>query len=124
MYEIMIQDEFASAHSLREYQGQCENLHGHNWTVHVFVRGEALNRQGLLIDFREVRAHVKTITEKLDHTSLNDIPPFDRENPTSENIARYIFDALSQKIHPPLSVSKVTVWESTSSCASYFCSES
>ena len=116
MYEIMIEDYFSSAHNLREYQGNCEKLHGHNWKVQVFVKGEKLDKLGILVDFRELKKEVKNILQKLDHIYLNELPFFKNINPTTENIAKFIFDILKEKIN----ISKISVWESENCCATYF----
>ncbi len=121
MYELKIVSSFAAAHQLRGFKGGCENLHGHNWNVEVFVSGEDLGQDGLLIDFREIKEKTVMLMDKLDHKFLNELDPFVELNPSSENIARYIFEALTQELNNEiLRVSKVTVWESDNACASYF----
>jgi len=121
MYEVKILTEFSAAHQLREFRGNCEKLHGHNWKIEICVVGEQLDRTGLLIDFRVVKNHTKTILSNLDHSFLNDFAPFKDVNPSSELIAKYIFDELSKLINSPsITVSRVSAWESDSSRASYF----
>jgi len=117
VYELLIEDSFDAAHALRGYDGPCENLHGHTWKVQVFLHGKHLNKIGLLQDFKVLKKHLKEILDKFDHKFLNDIAPFNKENPSSENLAKVIFEEMKRKIR---GVSKVTVWESTSSAASYF----
>ncbi len=120
MYELKILDHFAAAHQLRGFQGACEHLHGHNWRIEVYVRGDALNQEGMLVDFRAVKEAAKRILDKLDHTFLNDLDAFKTMNPSSENIARHIFEALCRELDDErVKVSKVTAWESDSACASY-----
>ncbi len=120
MYILTIEDSFSSAHQLREYGGPCENIHGHNWRVVLTVRGERLNQIGLLVDFHELKAVLKDILSVLDHKNLNDIPPFDAINPSSENIARYIAENASARITADgVNVESVTVWESDSSRCTY-----
>jgi 6-pyruvoyltetrahydropterin/6-carboxytetrahydropterin synthase len=120
VYEILIQDTFSSAHRLREYGGKCEELHGHNWRVDVVVRADRLDDIGLAIDFRILKDHTRRILGALDHAFLNELTPFRDVNPSSENIARYIFDRLSQALaEAPVRVARVNVWESDHSCASY-----
>ncbi|MFH1613337.1 MAG: 6-carboxytetrahydropterin synthase QueD [bacterium] len=116
MYEIMIEDYFSSAHKLKEYKGNCENLHGHNWKVQVFVKGQELDKLGILVDFRELKKEVKNILKKIDHIYLNELSFFKNINPTTENIAKFIFDSLKEKIN----VFKISVWESEICCAIYF----
>ena len=98
MYELTILSDFAAAHNLRGYEGECENLHGHNWKVEVMVTSKELNKIGLAVDFRVLKKMLEGILEKLDHKYLNEILPFDKENPSSENIARYIFNQFKKGI--------------------------
>ena len=120
MYELKVITQFAAAHQLRNYIGKCESLHGHNWKVEVILKGEKLNNTGLLIDFKEVKEATYRILEELDHSFLNELPQFKDQNPSSENIAAYIFENLSSKLNNnQIKVSKVTAWESDSASASY-----
>jgi len=98
MYELTILSDFAAAHNLRGYEGECENLHGHNWKVEVMVTSKELNKIGLAVDFRVLKKMLEGILEKLDHKYLNEILPFDKENPSSENIARYIFNQFKKRL--------------------------
>jgi 6-pyruvoyltetrahydropterin/6-carboxytetrahydropterin synthase len=121
MYEVMIETEFSSGHALRGYQGKCENLHGHNWKIEVYVRGHRLNDIGLLIDFKELKQATKKVMEYLDHKVLNELPPFDEHyNPSSENIARYILDEVGAQINNDCrAVYKVRAWETPTTVATY-----
>ncbi len=120
MYELKILSQFAAAHQLRESGGKCEQMHGHNWKVEVFVRGESLGDDGLLIDFHDVKAATHRVLDGLDHRYLNDVAPFDRMNPSSENIARHIFESLEKELNGDgVRVSRVTAWESDTACATY-----
>ncbi len=120
MYKLTIKTQFPAAHRLRGYQGKCENLHGHNWKVEVTIASERLNDLGLAIDFKELKQKVGKILEEFDHQFLNDLPPFREVNPSSENIARHIFDRLCEKLtEPHLQVDQVAVWESDTACAIY-----
>ena len=121
MFEISIQSYFSSAHNLRDYKGQCEDVHGHNWKVEVFVKSKELNDIGLAIDFKDLKNITKNILSELDHKNLNEIPPFDNINPSSENIALFLFHRINKEIKvPSVTVSKISVWESHNSVASYF----
>ena len=121
MFELTIRDEFAAGHYLRHYPGACERPHGHNWKVEVCVRGEKLNEIGILMDFKDLKRHLKEILDTLDHQDLNQHPAFQEKNPSSENIARYIFDHLKEKLAPyPVELVRVTVCETERSCASYY----
>ena len=120
MYELTVITDFAAAHKLRNFRGECERLHGHNWRIEVVLSGDRLNEAGLLIDFRDVKTAANRILEDLDHSYLNDLPQFKDENPSSENIAAYLFQRLSSELNSGhLKVTKVTAWESDSACASY-----
>ncbi|OGC05567.1 6-carboxytetrahydropterin synthase QueD [candidate division WOR-1 bacterium RIFOXYD2_FULL_36_8] len=117
MYELMAEDTFDAAHALRGYKGSCENLHGHTWSVQVFLNGEELDKIGLLYDFREIKSKLKLVIDEFDHKNLNDLDIFKEQNPSSENLAKIIFDKLKLEIKL---VSKVTVWESQTTKASYY----
>jgi 6-pyruvoyltetrahydropterin/6-carboxytetrahydropterin synthase len=120
MYELKIISHFAAAHQLREFKGGCENLHGHNWKIEVFVTGEKLGKDGLLIDFKVIKEATKRVLDELDHQFLNELEPFEVHNPSSENIARHLFKSLSHELNNDnIKIAKVTAWESDSSCATY-----
>ena len=118
-WTLKVIDFFSAAHFLRNYRGKCENLHGHNWKVELEVKGNRLNEAGFVMDFKELKRILKEIVEELDHKLLNEKPPFNRINPSSENIAKYIFDMDKEQLPPHVRISSVTVWESETSCASY-----
>ena len=120
MFEVSIDYSFSAGHSLRNYKGKCENVHGHNYKVRVSVEGEHLDATGLLIDFADLRRAVKVIVDRLDHQFLNDLAPFDQLNPSAENIARYFSDELHPQIHQNgARLQSVTVWETETSAATY-----
>ncbi len=116
MFELMVEETFHAAHALRGYQGPCENLHGHSWKIQLFLRGKKLNKIGLMMDFKLVKKHLRDILARYDHTLLNDLKEYRKDNPSSENLARNIYRDMKKKIKE---VSKVVVWESTSACAAY-----
>ena len=117
----MIETHFSSAHQLRGYKGECENLHGHNWKVQVYVLAERLNDIDIAIDFRELKRMTNEVVSSLDHAYLNDIFPFTEKNPSSENIAKWIYDSLKKKINNEnVTLTGVTVWESETASATYF----
>ena len=99
MYELKIISDFAAAHRLMEFKGECENLHGHNWKVEVFITGENLGNDGLLCDFKLIKNETEMILSELDHKYLNELEPFRNQNPSSENIACHIFKLLSRKLN-------------------------
>jgi 6-pyruvoyltetrahydropterin/6-carboxytetrahydropterin synthase len=120
MYELVVKSHFSAAHNLRDYGGACERLHGHNWQVEVFVRAAALGAGGMVLDFRVLREEIEKVIETLDHQYLNDLPYFQKEDPSSENIAHYIYEALEPRLLPHhISPYKVTAWESEKAGASY-----
>lgn len=119
MYELVVETDFAAAHNLREYGGNCERLHGHNWKVRVVLRARKLDRLGMVMDFRQVKARLKEILGALDHHYINELSFFRKTNPTTENIARFICAALARTLPKGVSTGKVTVWESDRCAASY-----
>jgi 6-pyruvoyltetrahydropterin/6-carboxytetrahydropterin synthase len=121
MYELKVVTNFSAAHQLKNFEGACEDLHGHNWKIEVYVTSETLNEAGIVMDFRVLKAHVKTVMADLDHKFLNDLEAFKDQNPSSENISRYVAEQLSLSLDDPeIKVSRVTAWESETSCATYF----
>ena len=120
MYEISVDHTFAAGHALRDYKGKCENVHGHNYKVRVTIEGAELDSTGLLIDFLDLREAIKRLAGRLDHQFLNDLPPFDKLNPSAENIARYFSDGLAPEIKGNgVRVQAVTVWETDTTSATY-----
>ena len=120
MYELKIITEFSAAHNLRDFRGKCEALHGHNWKVEVVLSGKNLDDSGVVLDFAEVKAATSEIMSEIDHRYLNELPFFVENNPSSENIARYIFHRLQEKMdNDRVRIRRVTAWESQDACASY-----
>lgn len=120
MYHLTIRTHFAAAHRLINYQGDCENLHGHNWDVEVTVSTRELDTAGLGIDFKILKRHTKELLGELDHKYLNDLPAFVEISPSSEQIARFLFDRLSEQLDSDnVRLQRVTVWESQYASASY-----
>jgi 6-pyruvoyltetrahydropterin/6-carboxytetrahydropterin synthase len=122
MFEVSIKSSFSAAHSLREIGGKCENLHGHNFTVEVSVRSARLTGQGVVVDFRLLKTYLAEILEDLDHHCLNETTPFTDRNPSSENIALYIHEEMKKRLDEKgiSDLLKIRVWESDTSCASYW----
>lgn len=120
MYDINVERDFDAAHFLRGYVGKCEKIHGHRFRVQATLRMKQLDDIGLAYDFTVLRKHLGDIASGFDHVSLNDVPPFDRLNPSSENIARTIFERLRERLGPAgASLHSVTVWESPESHVTY-----
>jgi len=120
MFRVTITKSFAAAHVLKEIGGKCEGLHGHNFKVEVSVSSKKLNNEGILIDFRVLKGWTMEILEDLDHKYLNDLPQFKGVNPSSEIVAKHIFDRLSVKVLPlKIKVDEVVVWESDNARVAY-----
>ena len=121
IFEVYIKSHFSAAHSLKGYSGDCARVHGHNWMVEVFVACAELDKLGIGIDFREVKSAVKEVLEALDHRDLNDLPMFGVQNPTSENIARFLYKELSRRLNTEkIHVSRVKVSETPGAGAFYW----
>lgn len=118
MFTVKVGASFSSAHNLRGYKGKCEDLHGHNWRVEVSAASEDLDGIGMVLDFKILKDELKGILSELDHKYLNDVEYFKDVNPTSENIARYIFEKFKEK-RPDVAIKKTTVWETDGSSATY-----
>jgi 6-pyruvoyltetrahydropterin/6-carboxytetrahydropterin synthase len=116
----MVRDSFAAAHSLRDYKGKCERVHGHNYAIEACFTSEKLEKNGLAVDFTILKKELKKITDELDHRNLNKEIPFFRKNNTSaENIARFIYTRLKGRVKKA-AVIKVRVYESENSMAAYY----
>ena len=124
MFEITVDAGFSSGHYLRNYHGKCENPHGHNYKVRVTLRGRELDHSGLLLDFKELKGVLKPVVENLDHKMINELEPFTVVNPSAENLAKYFFDQtndhLSSLTKGRVSVKDCTIYETDTSCATYY----
>ncbi len=120
MYELSVESSFAAAHQLRGYGGKCEKLHGHNWKVQVHVLADRLNEIDLAIDFHVLKKYLAECVAPLDHCYLNDIFPFTEKNPSSENVAKWVYDSIKKKLNGEVHLSAITVWESETSSATYY----
>lgn len=118
MFEVFVEHTFAAGHSLRNYRGKCENIHGHNYRVQVAAEGEKLNETGLLLDFTELKALLRRTSDYLDHQFINDLKPFDVLNPSAENLAKFFYDEIQGNL-PESKITWVKVWETDTSCATY-----
>ncbi len=121
VFEVSVETYFSAAHALRGYSGDCARLHGHNWIVRVSVRCCELDETGIGIDFRVVKDHVKAVLKGLDHYNMNELPPFREVNPSSENIARYLYGELSRRINSDgVKIAKIGVAETPDAGACYW----
>jgi len=121
MFEVTIEETFAAGHALRNYHGKCENVHGHNYRCQVTVEGAELDSIGLLVDFVELKRVVHSVLDRLDHTWLNEFPPFHEINPSAENIAKYIYDEVHTGLgtREGVRLSFVKLWETDTASAIY-----
>ena len=122
MFEVAVEQSFASAHALRNYKGRCENVHGHNWKVRVVIEGEMLDATGMLVDFLDVKSFMGEILDRIDHQFLNEIPPFDVVNPSAENIAEYFYQQMTGRLAEtpvPVRIREVKIWETEIQSATY-----
>jgi len=116
MFNLKVEGSFSAAHNLRGYKGKCEDLHGHNWRVEITVKSEQLDNLGMVLDFKYLKKKLNAVLEQMDHKYLNKLVFFKKTNPTSENMAKYLFHKLKSQIPWLYSV---TVWESSTSAATY-----
>ncbi|HAS27827.1 MAG TPA: 6-carboxytetrahydropterin synthase QueD [Dehalococcoidia bacterium] len=120
MYKLSVEEHFDAAHALRGYKGKCENLHGHRFAVKVKVTSSKLDDIGLAFDFSELKRILKAVLSRFDHVNLNETPPFDKINPSSENIARTVYEAMKNELKDaPVKLYGVKVWESPDSAVEY-----
>lgn len=117
MFEVRVETNFSSAHHLLNYKGKCENMHGHNWKVEVSLRGETLDKSNILVDFKVLKKRVNEIIDYLDHKDINELPEFEGVSPSSEIIAKYIYERTKETFP---NVARVSVYETPTSCATYY----
>ncbi len=119
-YRLKVLTEFASAHTLRDYPGACSRMHGHNWKVETEVEASALDEVGMAVDFKQMKAAAREVGERLDHRYLNELEPFDKINPTAENIAAYMYREIADRLNSDtVKVCAVTLWETDRACVRY-----
>jgi 6-pyruvoyltetrahydropterin/6-carboxytetrahydropterin synthase len=123
MYEVTVETDFSAGHYLRNYKGNCENPHGHNYKLRVTLAGAELDAAGLLLDFKLLKQLLHPIIDRLDHRMLNEVEPFTALNPSAENIARYFYDQtgeqLTQLTGGRVRVKECTIWETDTASATY-----
>ena len=119
-YRLKVLTEFASAHTLRDYPGACSRMHGHNWKVETEVEASALDEVGMAVDFKQMKNAAREVGERLDHRYLNELEPFDKINPTAENIAAYMYREIAARLNSDtVKVCAVTLWETDRACVRY-----
>ncbi len=116
MFEIKVKADFSAAHNLKNYRGKCERLHGHNWAVEALFAYDSLDKDGMAVDFRTAKKLLKDAVEKLDHSYLNELKLLKKMNPTSENVAKFIYDSVKKRNK---NLTSISVWENDNSCAVY-----
>lgn len=124
MFEVAVSETFAAGHALRNYRGKCERVHGHNYKVCVTMRGDELDDIGMLVDFGEIKRVLRKAIEYLDHQFINDLPPFDKINPSAENMAKYFCEEMQRGLEEgmgkvPVHIRSVQVWETDTCVATY-----
>jgi len=120
IYTLKILTDFSSAHTLRGYPGKCRRMHGHNWKLEVEVTAQAVDHQGMAIDFKTIKENARKLCAQLDHRYLNEIPPFDQINPTAENLAAFFYHSLGEELNNErVRVSAITLWETERACVRY-----
>lgn len=117
MFELSVTSFFASAHHLLNYEGKCENQHGHNWKVQVWVKGKNLDNSNILVDFKLLKKYLNDVLDTLDHKDLNKLTQFENQSPSSEFIAKFIYTKMKQKLNI---IHKVAIWETPNSCCVYY----
>lgn len=120
MFIISVDSHFDAAHHLRNYQGECSQLHGHRWRITVKVKKEKSNAIGICMDFKDLRKLVDSVVQRFDHQHLNQIPPFDVMNPTAENLSKYFYDEIRKLLPDDAFMHEVTVWESEKQSVTYY----
>ncbi|MBN1869414.1 MAG: 6-carboxytetrahydropterin synthase QueD [Candidatus Omnitrophica bacterium] len=119
MFELSIREDIAAAHFIKGHEGKCKNLHGHTWKVEVTVRHDRLDGLGMVADFTVLKKKLQEVLGPIDHACLNELPFFKENNPTTENIAKYVYGQYKDKVKP-LGLKEVRVWESETSSVTYY----
>ena len=117
MFELKAQMYFSAAHHLLNYDGACENQHGHNWLVEAYVSGTELDKSNILVDYKVIKKNLKEVLDYLDHKDINELPEFRGISPSSEILAKFIYEKMKSNLPQ---TSKISIWETPTSCASYF----
>ena len=119
MYNLSIETAISAAHLLRDYEGPCSRLHGHNWKIRVEVNSDELDKHGIAIDFLDLKNITWKVIGKFDHNNFNDISPFDELNPTAEHIVKYFYDEIEQLLPSNTSLKSIRLWETEKNAVEY-----
>ena len=121
IYELYVKTHFSAAHQLKGYPGDCAKIHGHNWIIEVFVKCTELNNIDIGIDFRDIKHAMKEVVKDLDHTNLSELSFFKNKNPSSEIIAKYLYQKLANELDSDtVKISKIKVSETPGAGAFYW----
>ena len=120
MFRLSTQKKISAAHVLRDYEGPCARLHGHNWNVKIEVLSNELNNVGITVDFIDLDNILWDVIGPFDHNNFNDLPPFDKINPTAENVAKYFYDQVKSKLPTHVKIDKISIWETDQYLVEYF----
>jgi len=120
MYRLSTQKMISAAHVLRDYEGPCARLHGHNWNIKIEVLSNKLNSVGITVDFLDLDKVLWQVVGPFDHNNFNDFPPFDKINPTAENVAKYFYDEIKEKLPADVKMEKISIWETEQYLVEYF----
>ena len=120
MFHIYIKTHFSAGHHLRDYPGNCEHPHGHNWNVKIEVLSSMLTPVGITVDFLDLDKILWQVIGPFDHNNFNDFPPFDTINPTAENVAKYFYDEVKKKLPADINMDKISIWETEQYLVEYF----
>jgi 6-pyruvoyltetrahydropterin/6-carboxytetrahydropterin synthase len=119
MYIISVKTTFSAAHNIEGYDGNCSRVHGHNYKIEVSVKADEVNKLGMCVDFRKLMQIAKKTTSLLDHKNLNNIPFFNKNNPTAENIAEFIYKKVKKELKGKIAIHSVKVWETEEYAVTY-----
>ena len=119
MYTLSVNTYISAAHQLNDYDGPCARIHGHNWKIQIEVRADTLDKIGISVDFNDLEKWLWQIVGPLDHQLINTVPPFDKINPTAENIVKYTFDQMKKQLPGHVTLLRVSAWETDSCLVSY-----
>lgn len=119
MYTLSVETMISTAHRLRDYEGPCARIHGHNWQIRLEVQSADIDDVGIVMDFTTLEKYLQQVISPFDHQLINDISPFDQLNPTAENLSKYIYDRIQTLLPSQIKIKKVSVWETERFMVSY-----
>ncbi len=120
MYRLQIQTSISAAHFLKEYDGNCSVLHGHNWKIEVAVKSEQVDKVGMVIDFKDLKEITWRVAGKYDHRVFNEVAPFDKQNPTAENISKHFYQEIGALLPADVKMDRIRLWETENYSIEYF----